>query len=172
MPLATTEDVMHATSTCSTPLERSGTARQTYQADRQTNEYARNSGSTRTSASANVSPCRLRTPAIRMPTTTHAPRYSASRSGRVRIGCIRCLALDVHAAHHDQAAQHETPATVLANGIRIGGKRRDPFVLDVTHEWKDRRAHFPRGRHQNLHAAHHRDNVEDGFFPWRDRREA
>src|SRR6476469_8978725 len=164
MPLATTEDVMHATSTCSTPLERSGTARQTYHADRQTNEYARNSGRTRTSASANVSPCRLRTPAIRMPTTTHAPRYSASRSGRVRIGCIRCLALDVHAAHHYQAAQHEASATLLANSVGIGGQRREPFVFDATHEREDRRTHFPPGRHQNLDAAHHRDDVEDGFF--------
>src|SRR5438093_8746492 len=108
MPPATADAVVHATRTRDTPAVLSGTARQTYHAERQTKEYTRNSGSTRTSASAKVSPWRLSAPAMRAPITTHTPRYSASRSGRVRIGCIRCLTLDVDAAHHDQATQHES----------------------------------------------------------------
>src|SRR5262245_57984647 len=161
-----------ATSTRRAPLDRSGTARHTYHADRQTNEYARNSGSTSTSASAKVSPCRLSTPAIRMPTTTHAPRYSASLSGRVRIGCMKCLGLDVHAAHHHQAAQHEAPAIFPADDVWIIGQRRQPVVLDAAHERQDRCTDFPTRGHDDFHAAHHRDNVENRFFSVGDRGEA
>src|SRR5262245_47774847 len=171
MPPAMADDRTHAMSTCHTPLDRSGTARQTYQADRQTKEYARKSGRTSTSASANVNPCRLSTPAINVPTTTQAPRYSASRSGRVRIGCMNRLALDVHAAHHDEAAQHEASAGVLAVGIRIGLKRWETLVFDATHEGHDGRAHFPARRHDNLDTPHEGNDIENRFFARRDRRQ-
>src|SRR5262249_5960504 len=170
-PPAITDEVAHARRTRSGPLVLSGTARQTYHADRHTNEYARNNGSTSTSDSANVSPCRLSTPAMRMPTTAHAPRYSASRSGRVRIGCMPLLALDVHAAHHHEAAQHESSAGFVWNGVGIGRQRRESLVFHATHEGQDRRADFPIRRHDNFHAAHDGDDVENGFFTGRDRRE-